>query len=75
MDELVENLTCLNGLEVKIWKSGQLVVMDNETNQKIAMDEELVQNDVMDEELVQNGVRMEIRQELRDGCQKLIRRL
>ena len=46
LNELVENLTCLNALEGKIWKS----------DQKVVMDEELVQNDVMDEELVQNSV-------------------
>ena len=39
LSEMVENLTCLNVLEGKIWKS----------DQKIVMAEELVQNDVMDE--------------------------
>ena len=56
LNELVENLTCLNALEGKIWKRNQKVVMDDKINQKIVMDEELVQNDVMDEKLVQNGV-------------------
>ena len=46
LNELVENLTCPNAPEVKIWKS----------NQKVVMDEQLVQKDVMDEDLVQNGV-------------------
>ena len=39
LNELVENLTCLNAFEGKFWNS----------DQKIVMDEELVQNDVMDE--------------------------
>ena len=47
--ELVENLTCLNALERKVWKSNQKVVKDDKINQKIVMDEELVQNGVMDE--------------------------
>ena len=46
LNELVENLTCPNAFEGKIWKS----------NQNIVMDGELVQNGVMNEELVQNGV-------------------
>ena len=49
LNELVENLTCFNALEVKLWKSDQKVVMDDKISQKIVMDEELVQNDVMDE--------------------------
>ena len=48
LNELVENLTCLNAFEGKIWKSDQKVVMDDKTNQKIVMDEELVQNGVTD---------------------------
>ena len=56
LNELVENLTCFNALERKIWKSDEKVVMDDKINQNDLMDEELVQNDVMDEELVQNGV-------------------
>ena len=57
LNELVENLTCLNAVEGKIWKkSDQKVVMDDKTNQKIVMDGDLVQNIAMDEELVQNGV-------------------
>ena len=38
-NELVENLTCLNALEVKFWKSDQKVVMDNKIDQKILMGE------------------------------------
>ena len=38
-NELVENLTCLNALEKKIWKSDQKVVMDEKINQKILMGE------------------------------------
>ena len=72
VNELVENLTCLNTLEGKIWeinpkiltdekcgktwKSNQKIVMDDKISPKIVMDEELVQNNVMDEELVQNFV-------------------
>ena len=64
LNELVVNLTCLNELEGKIWKSDQVVmddknnqkvVMDDKINQKIVMDEELVQND-MDEKLIQDDV-------------------
>ena len=50
-NELVENLTFLNALKGKIWKSDQKVVMDEKINPKIVMDEELVQNDVMDEKI------------------------
>ena len=56
LNELVENLTCLNALEGKIWKSDQKVVMDDKFNPKIVMDEELVQNSVMDEKCVENFV-------------------
>ena len=42
-NELVENLTCLNALEGKIWKSDQNVVMDDKINPK---------NDVMDGKIV-----------------------
>ena len=56
LNELAENLTCLNALEGRNWKSNKKVVMDDKINQKIVMDEELVQKIVMDEELVQNGV-------------------
>ena len=55
LNELVENLTCLNALDWEIWKSDQKVVMDDKINPKIVMDEELVQNDVMNLELVQSG--------------------
>ena len=34
-NELVENLTCLNALEEKNWKSDQEVVMDDKINQKM----------------------------------------
>ena len=44
-NQLVENLTCLNAREGKIWKS----------DQKVVMDEALVQNGAADQELVQNG--------------------
>ena len=40
LNELVENMTCLNALAEKFWKS----------NPKIVMNEELVQNSVMNEE-------------------------
>ena len=56
LNELVENLTCLNDLEGKFWKSDQKVVMDGKIHPKIVMDEEFVQNEVMDEKLVQNNV-------------------
>ena len=56
LNELVENLTCLNALERKFRKSNQKVVMDDKLNQKIVMDEELVQNDVMDGQFVKNFV-------------------
>ena len=39
LNELVENLTCLNAPEVKFWKSNQKVVTDGKINQKIVMDE------------------------------------
>ena len=48
LNELVENLTCLNAVEEKIWTTDQKVVMDDKIDQKIVMDEELVQNGVMD---------------------------
>ena len=48
LKELVENLTCLNALEGKIWKSSQKVVMDDKINLKIVMDGKLVQNGSMD---------------------------
>ena len=56
LNELVENLTCLNALEGKFWKSNQKVVMDEKFVQNDVMDEKLVQNDVMDGKLVQNDV-------------------
>ena len=46
LNELVENLTCLNALEGEKWKS----------NQEIVMNQELVQNNVMNEKIVTNFV-------------------
>ena len=76
LNELVENLTCLNALEVKFWKSNQKVVTDGKINPKILTDEKSWktwkrnQKSVMNEELVQNGVMNgRIREELRDECQ------
>ena len=46
LNVFVENLTCLNAFEKKLWK----------INQKIVMDEELVQNGVMDGKFVKNFV-------------------
>ena len=54
--ELVENLTCLNALERKIWKSNQKVVMNEEMPQNGVMNEELVQKGVMNEKFVKNFV-------------------
>ena len=54
-NELVENWTCLNALERKIWKINPKILMNEKSwktwksNQNIVMDEELVQNVVMDE--------------------------
>ena len=45
----LRNLTCLNALEGKLWKSDRKVVMDDKISREIVMDEELVQNDVMGE--------------------------
>ena len=56
LNELVENLTCLNAFEGKIGKSNQEVVMDEELVQNVVMDEELVQNGVMNETIVKNFV-------------------
>ena len=56
LNVLVENLTCLDDLEGKFWKSDQKVVMDDKIVQKIVMDEELVQNFVMDGKFVKNFV-------------------
>ena len=44
LHELVENLTCLNALEGKIWKSNQKVVTDEKINPKILMDEKSCNN-------------------------------
>ena len=46
MNDLVENMTCLNALEGKIWKS----------DQKIVMSEKFVKNSMMNEKIVKNGV-------------------
>ena len=54
LNELVENLTCVNALEGKVWKSDSEVVTDEKSwktwksNQNSVMNEELVQNGVMD---------------------------
>ena len=62
LNELVENLTCLNALKGKIWKSNQKVVTEEKrwkiwkSDQKIVMNGKLVKNSVMNEEMVQNGV-------------------
>ena len=62
LNELVENLTCLNALEGKFWKINPKIVTDEKSwktwksNQKIVMNEELVQNGLMNEELVQIGL-------------------
>ena len=56
LNELVENVTCLNALEEKIWKSDQKGVMDDKINQKIVMCEGLVQNEVMDGKFLKNFV-------------------
>ena len=47
LNEVVENLTCLNAFEVKIWKSVQKVVMDDKFNQKMVMNENSGKNFVM----------------------------
>ena len=47
LNEVVENLTCLNAFEVKIWKSDEKVVMDDKFNQKIVMNENSWKNFVM----------------------------
>ena len=65
LNELVENWTCLNAFEEKIWKSDQKDVMNDEINPTILMDEkswnpwESNKKIVMDEELVQNIVTVE----------------
>ena len=48
LNDLVENLTCLNALEEKFWKSNQKVVMDDKSNQNVVMDGQFVENIVMD---------------------------
>ena len=54
LNELVENLTCLNALKGQIWKSNQKVVTDGKSWKTWKGN----QNSVMNEELVQNGVMM-----------------
>ena len=56
LNELVENLTSLNALEGKFWKSDQKVVMDGKINQNGVVGEELVQNGVIDGKFVKNFV-------------------
>ena len=48
LNELVENLTCLNALEGKIWKSDQEVVTNEELVRNVVMDGKFVKNFVMD---------------------------
>ena len=52
---MVENLTRFNALEVKIWKSDQKGVMDEEVVQNSVMNEEVVQKGVMDGKFVMNA--------------------
>ena len=56
LNELLENLTSLNALEGKFWKSDQKVVMDGKINQNGVVGEELVQNGVMYGKFVKNFV-------------------
>ena len=39
LNELVENMTCLNALAGEIWNSSQKIVTDEKINQKIVTDE------------------------------------
>ena len=65
LNELIENLTCLNALEGEFWKSDPKVVTDEKSwktwksNQNSVMNEKLVQNIVMNENKVQNIVMYE----------------
>ena len=52
LNELVENLTCLNAFKGKIWKSNQKVVTDEKSWKTWKSN----LNSVTNEELVQNGV-------------------
>ena len=56
LNELVENLTCLNALEWGIWKSNPKILMDEKSDQQIVMNEELIQNGVMNEKFWKNSV-------------------
>ena len=72
LNELVENMICLNAFAGKIWKSNPKVVTDENMNPKILMDEkswktwksnqkivlhgELVRNGVLNEKFVKNFV-------------------
>ena len=56
MNELVGNLTCLNALEEKFWKSNQKIVMNEERVRNNVTKAKLVQNDVMNEKFVKNSV-------------------
>ena len=56
LNALVENWTCLNALERKIWKINPKILMHEVVSQNVVMDEELVQNGVMDEKFVKNFV-------------------
>ena len=61
VNELVENLACLNALEETSWKSNQVVTDEKsgktwKSNQNSVLNEELVQNVVMNEQVVKNFV-------------------
>ena len=62
LNQLVDNLTRLNALHEKIWKSYKKVVMVEKSwkfgknNQDSVMSEELVQNGVMNDKFVKNFV-------------------
>ena len=48
LNELVENLTCLNALEGKFWKSDQKIVMDGKFVKNFVMDAKIDPKVVMD---------------------------
>ena len=62
LNEVVENMTCINALAGEMWTINPKIVTDEQSwktrknNQKIAMNEELVQNSVMNEALGPNSV-------------------
>ena len=49
LNELVENMTCLNALEEKIWKSDQKIVTDEKSDPKVVTDEKSNPKVVTDE--------------------------